>query len=129
MLTRMVLIEASRRIGAMFLGGALLWQAAENVCQGEGEVVVHVAEIGAVVSIDGRDCPFDLAPGEPICRTLRPGRHTLAMRRGDRVVFEESFTLDPGGHVVLTARDEARPAAPTALRPRPADRGKAGRHP
>jgi hypothetical protein len=119
-LTRVLLIEASRRVGAVVFGGVLLWQVAENVCQGDGEVVVHVAEAGAVVSIDGRDCPFDLAPGEPICRTLRPGRHTLAMRREDRVVYEESFTLDPGGHAVLTARDETRkPSTPTA-RPAPA---------
>ena len=113
MLTRLLFIEATRRIGAVVLGGVFLWQVAERACQGDGEVVVHVAEVGAVVSIDGGDCPVDLAPGEPICRMLRPGRHTLAMRRGDRVVYEESFTLDPGGHVVLTARDETRrPSTP-----------------
>ena len=121
LLARALSIEAARRAGAIVFGGLLLWQVVDKAGQGEGEVVVHVAEVGATVSIDGRDYAFDLAPGEPICQSLRPGRHALAMRRGGRIVYEESFTIEPGDHLVLTAWDEAgrpstRPVPPGSAR-------------
>jgi hypothetical protein len=112
MLLQGILIDTARRVGTCLIGAVVLWQVAERAGRGDGEAVIHVAEPGAVVMIDGYDYPLDPVPGVPIVCALRPGSHTLSMSLEGRVVCNETFTLDPGGHVVLTARDETRPTPP-----------------
>jgi hypothetical protein len=89
---------------------ALLWQVVERAGRGDGEAVIHVTELGVNVMVDGVQYPIDPLPGSPIVCSLRPGSHTLSMSREGRIVYRETFTLDPGGHVVLTAQDESRHA-------------------
>ena len=109
MLFQGIMIESARKVGAFSIGLVVLWQVAERAGRGNGEAVIHVVEPGVAVMIDGDTYPFDPAPGTPIVCPLRPGRHTLTTTRGGRTVHDETFTLEPNGHVVLTAVDDTRP--------------------
>ncbi len=40
---------------------------------------------------------------DPLVFNLSPGSHRLSMRRGDRMLFVESFEVRPGENVVRTA--------------------------
>jgi hypothetical protein len=112
MLLRGIMIETMRKVGACVIAVSVLWQVAERAGRGNGEAVVHVTESGVVVLIDGYAYPYEPWPASPIACSLRPGSHTLAMTLEGRVVYEETFTLEPGGHVVLTAWDKTRSTLP-----------------
>ena len=99
------------------MGLGILWQVAEHAGRADGEAVIHVCEPGAIVLVDGYEYPAIPRPGDPIVYPLRPGSHTLSMTREDRVLYQETFTLDPGETIVLTAHDQTRPAQPTKNQP------------
>ena len=42
----------------------------------------------------------------PIVCEISPGRHILRMSRGERVLYEEEFTLGPGKEIVLMAWEQ-----------------------
>jgi hypothetical protein len=108
MLIAPVLASVARRAGAALLGGAVLWAVAREAGPRDCQAVIHAAEEGLEVSVDGRVCPRERDPYSPIVCELRSGRHTMSVRRGGRPVHEESFDLGPGDQVVLTAMDDAR---------------------
>ncbi len=103
-----VSIAACRILGTLAVGGVFLWHVAASAGPQGCEAVIHVTEPDVVVRVDGIFYPIDPAPGAPIVCALRPGCHTLTLHRGGRELYREAFAVEPGGQVVLTARDESR---------------------
>jgi hypothetical protein len=103
---REMLIAATMHVGALMLGSAVCWQVVEHADSRDCEAVVHVTEAEVDVMIDGSEYRVEAWRPSPIVCELRPGRHTLRMTRGGRVLYEEAFTLGPGDDIVLTAWDE-----------------------
>jgi hypothetical protein len=89
--------------GAVCLGGLILWQVAEHSGSARGTAIIHVSEAHVVVSLDDRDYPVNSLWELPLICELRRGRHVLRMKRGERVVYEEEFSIEPGQELVLTA--------------------------
>jgi hypothetical protein len=112
MMTSGMTIDLARRAGTVALGLAVLWQVAERAGRKDGEVVVHVAAANAEVRIDDRAYEYDPYPASPIVRPLRPGTHRLTLTREGRLLHDETFTLESGGQVVLTAWDRFAPTVP-----------------
>jgi hypothetical protein len=63
---------------------------------------VHVIEPDVEVIVGGQSF-FEDQPYAVIKCPLRAGRHLLRMRRGDRILYEERFTIRRGEDVILTA--------------------------
>ena len=118
MLIRSLVFGMVKGIGALALGGAILWQVVEHCGPAKGIAYVHVAKAKVNVTVDDETYWVETAWETPIVCELRPGRHVLRMLQSGRVLFEQEFTLDPGQEVVLTAweefnekRDDARPSS------------------
>jgi hypothetical protein len=99
------ILTAIKGIGALALGGVVLWPIAQHCGAQKGLAYVHVPTIYVEVSIDDQMYPINALPGTPIVCELYPGRHTLRMARDEQIVFEEDFVLDPGKEIVLVAWD------------------------
>jgi hypothetical protein len=104
-------------IGALVLGGVILWQVVEHCGPAKGIAYVHVAKPQVNVTVDDETYWVESLWDTPIVCELGPGRHTLRMLQSGRVLFEQEFTLEPGQEVVLTAwegfnqnRDDAGPS-------------------
>jgi hypothetical protein len=104
-------------IGALVLGGAILWQVVEHCGPTKGIAYVHVAKPQVNVTVDDETYWVETLWETPIVCELEPGSHTLRMLESGRVLFEQEFTLEPGQEVVLTAwegfnqnRDDAGPS-------------------
>jgi hypothetical protein len=110
---------AARSLGGGLLGGLSLWWVALQAGAHDGEVIIHLAAPGAEVRVDGRPCPAQVAPHDPIVVALRPGSHEMTVHRGGRRLSEQVFRLGAGEQMILTALDEAG----TGPGPRPARRG------
>src|SRR5262245_14441684 len=91
--------------GALALTGTILGFVAAHSGPQECEAVIHVTEADVEVSLDSLSFRVDSWTDEPILCSLRGGRHVLRMTRGDRTLYEESFTVRAGEDVVLTAWD------------------------
>jgi hypothetical protein len=76
------------------------------------EVVVHVYEADVEVAVGDRAYRIEGRRDRPIVCDLPPGRHTLVMRRGDQVLFEEEFEVRHGENVVRVAWAPGRGAGP-----------------
>ncbi len=97
------LVAFMKGVGAVCLGGVILWQVAEHSRLNQGTAIVHVFETPVVVLVDDREYPINTVNQSPLFCEVRSGRHVLSLRRGDRVVFEEEFAVHPGQEVVLSA--------------------------
>jgi hypothetical protein len=97
------LVAFVKGVGAVGLGGLILWQVAEHSGSARGTAIIHVSEAHVVVSLDDRDYPVNTLWELPLICELRPGSHVLRMKRGERVVFQEDFSIEPGQELVLTA--------------------------
>ena len=67
-----------------------------------GTAIVHVIEPDVEVIVGGRSF-FEDRPFAVIECPLPAGRHVLRMKRGDRILYEEWFTIRRGEDVILTA--------------------------
>jgi hypothetical protein len=112
MFIRLSLIELGRRLGAVVLGGTLIWQVIERTGPRNCEAVVHFAEPGLIVLVDGWRCEEGADLSAPVAWPLRPGAHRLQVAKEGKVVLEEDFSLEPGGQTVLIAHDATRPIQP-----------------
>ncbi len=118
MLIRSLLVMIVKGIGALALGGAILWQVTEHCGSRKGIAYVHVSKQQVHVTVDDETYWVETLWDTPIVCELRPGHHMLRMLQSGRVLFEQEFMLDPGQEVVLTAwdgfnenRDDARPSS------------------
>ncbi|WP_435006076.1 hypothetical protein P12x_003743 [Tundrisphaera lichenicola] len=105
MMIQNMITASIRWTGSCLLGGGILWHVASLVGPTEGEVVIHVTEVGAVVTVDGLPYRSDPDQGSSIVCNLPVGTHTLRTYRGEQLIQEENFTINPGNDVVLTAHD------------------------
>jgi hypothetical protein len=103
MLIKGLLTAVAKGLGACVLGGVMLWPITEQAGPQTSEVIVHVTEWPAVVTIDGRSYPVRSWWDTPIVCELRRGRHELRMWRGDRLVYQEAFQVRPGDNIIRTA--------------------------
>jgi hypothetical protein len=122
-------------MGALILGGLTLWWVVERVGPAEGTVLVHVTEPDVEVTLGGLNFSIEERRYAPLECRLRAGRHLLRVKRGDRMLYEEWFTVDRGEEVILTAYCPPEPGqrlisrGQTGADQRGAPRGKSGRHP
>jgi hypothetical protein len=119
-LIRSLALLIVKGIGALALGGAILWQVTEHCGALKGIAYVHVAHPQVNVTVDDETYWVETLWDTPIVCELRPGRHMLIMTQKGRVLSEQEFTLEPGQEVVLTAwegfnekRDDAGPSSTT----------------
>jgi hypothetical protein len=101
------LVAFVKGVGAVCLGSLVLWQVAQHSGATRGTAIVHVFESHVVVSLDDRDYPVNTVYESPLLCEVRAGRHVLKLKRGDRVVYNEEFSVEAGQEVVLTAWDPA----------------------
>ena len=94
--------KLTKGLAALLLGGATLWWIVEQVGPPGGTAIVHVIEPDVEVIVGGKSF-FEDRPYAVIECPLRAGRHLLLMKRGDRILYEEWFTIRRGEEVILTA--------------------------
>jgi hypothetical protein len=102
-LIRNVLFAALKGVGALGLGGVILWQVAERSGSHKGIAYVHVSMGDVDVMVDDAEYHVESLWQTPIVCELGPGNHTVRMSRDGRTLFEEEFTLSPGKEIVLSA--------------------------
>ena len=90
-------------VAALLLGGTTLGWIVEQVGPTQGTVLVHVTEPVVEVTIAGQTVSIEERRYAPIECRLHAGRYLLRMTRGDRMLYEEWFTVHRGEEVILTA--------------------------
>ena len=102
-LIRSLTFAAVKGIGALALGGVILWQRSEHSGPQKCVAYVHVSAARVEVMVDDVAYQVESLGETPIVCEISPGRHILRMSRGERVLYEEEFTLGPGKEIVLMA--------------------------
>jgi len=102
-LIRNLLFAALKGVGALSLGGAILWQVAEHSVSNKGVAYVHVSVAEVDVMVDDLEYHVESLWQTPIVCELGSGNHTLRMSRDGRTLFEQEFTLNVGDEIVLVA--------------------------
>ena len=96
----------------LFLSVVVLWQTADNSGSAESEVCIHVAADDVEVLVDDESFRIKSRLQEVIVCRLRPGRHELRMMRDGQLLYEETFTVERGRDVVLTAWEDTSASKP-----------------
>jgi hypothetical protein len=105
MLIQTLCMALTKRVGALLLGGVILWQVAARCGATQGRAIVHVSTPKVEVAVDGARYRIETLWDTPIVCDLRPGRHTVRMFQSGRVAYQEEFTIAAGQEVILTAWD------------------------
>jgi hypothetical protein len=108
MLIQTFAFSMARRVGALLLGGIILWQVVDRCGATRGQAIVHVSMPQVEVRIDDQAYWVETLWATPIVCELRPGHHRLRMLRSGRVLYEEEFTLAAGEERILAAWDGYR---------------------
>jgi hypothetical protein len=107
------LVRPIKWLAGGLLSLAILASIAQRSGPASSEVVVHVIEPDVEVTVGDRTYRIEGRRYDPIVRDLPPGSYPLIMRRGNRVLFDESFEVRRDESMVLTAWDPNRlPSAP-----------------
>ena len=109
-LIRSFLLATTKAVVGLALGSAILWQVAMHSGPPNGTAYIHVASDQVDVKVDKTTFHVVSRWDVPIVCELRPGKHTLQMTRNGKMLYEEEFSLNAGGEVVLTAWE--RPQGP-----------------
>jgi hypothetical protein len=99
------ILSMARPVGSLLIGGVILWQVAEHSGSTKGRAIVHVATTGVEITVDDAHYRVETIWETPIVCELTPGRHTVRMLRGDRVLYNEEFTVYRGEEIILSAWD------------------------
>jgi hypothetical protein len=91
------------RVGALLLGGTVLWQVAVHAGASHGWAIVHVSSVHVDVTVDHAAYRVEDLKQSPIVCELGPGHHTVRMSRRGKVLFEEAFTVVAGEETILAA--------------------------
>jgi len=132
---RNVLFNFGKGMGAVGLGGVILWQVVVHSGPQNGVAYVHVSTPDVDVLVDDVEYHIETLWETPIVCELSPGQNRLRMRRSGQIVYEEKFTIGIGQEAVLTAWErssepQAQPVLPdhrpnNARRPLRADQSQA----
>lgn len=106
MINSSLLSAVAKCLGALVLSVVVLWQAADNADSTESEVCIHVAADDVEVLVDEEAFRIHSRLQEVIVCQLRPGQHELRMLRDGQLLYEETFTVECGRDVVLTAWED-----------------------
>jgi hypothetical protein len=90
-------------IAASLLAGGTLWYVAMHTGPKTGTAVIHVTEDNVVVKVGEASFQVEGWQTAPIVCELPAGEHRLVMTRGSTELYSETFWLDEGGDIVLTA--------------------------
>jgi hypothetical protein len=112
MINSSLLTAVAKCLGALILSVVVLWETADHAGFAESEVVIHVAADDVEVLVDEEVFRINTALKEVIVCQLRPGRHELRMMRGGQLLYEETFTVESGRDVVLTAWEDTSASTP-----------------
>jgi hypothetical protein len=104
----------AKRLGTLLLGGVVLWQVAEHVGPSHSWAIVHVSSPHVELIVDHDSYLIEDLSQSPIVCELRPGRHTVRLRKDGEVRYQEEFKLAAGEEVVLAA-SEPHPIDPRSL--------------
>ena len=108
MLIRYGLSAVTKFLGGSTLAIGVFWQVAVHSTPPCGVAYIHVMEADVEVTLDNQTRRVEGLETAPLVRELSAGRHTLRMAREGRVVYEESFEVQPGQEVVLSAWDHSK---------------------
>lgn len=101
--------ETLRRMTMFAVGAIFLWQAAERCAPPSGTVIVHVAEVPSVVTIDDQAFPVDAGTVLPLVCARPPGKHLVRMSRGETQLYQELIDLKSGEEQIVTAWQPTEP--------------------
>jgi hypothetical protein len=96
----------AKPIGALLLGGFILWRVALHAGPPTGRALVHVSTTPADVSVNDDVYHVESLYQTPVVCELKPGRHTARMMQGGRLLYHEDFRIVAGEDVVLAAWDQ-----------------------
>jgi hypothetical protein len=112
MINSSLLTGVAKCLGALILSVVVLWQTADNAGFVESEICIHVAADDVEVLVDEESYWIKSRLKEVIACRLGPGRHELRMMRDGHLLYEETFTVERGHDVVLTAWEDASASKP-----------------
>jgi hypothetical protein len=101
-------LVASLIVGGLGLGLVALGSHPAGTSEHFPNVLVHVTEPDVDVSIGEHTYHVEGRAADPISLNLAVGRHQLIMRRGDRVLCDQTFEIRPGEETMLTAWDSEK---------------------
>jgi hypothetical protein len=93
-------------VGALLLGGVILWQVAGHAGPPNGRVLVHASTTPVDIVVDDHIYRVEDLDHSPVVCELRPGPHTAQMVRDGQVLYREEFSVKAGEEVVLVAWDQ-----------------------
>jgi hypothetical protein len=95
----------AKPVGAVMLGGVILWHVADRAVGSRAQAIVHVSTLPADLVVDQAVYRVVDRGKTPIVCDLRPGRHSARLIKDGRVVYQEEFLLRGGEEVILNAWD------------------------
>jgi hypothetical protein len=98
-------------IGALLMGGIILWRVALHVGPHTGRAVVHVSITPVDVAVDEDVYRVPTPYLSPVVCELKPGRHSVRMIRDGRVLYREDVQILAGEDYVLAAWDQSHDGA------------------
>jgi hypothetical protein len=113
---RRVMLAMTKVVGALGLGGTIIWHVAAHSIVQKGLACVHVSAADVDVTVDDISYHIETLWESPIVFELGPGRHKLKMCRDGRVVDEQEFTLGMGEETVLAMGDRSNETQLNATR-------------
>jgi hypothetical protein len=105
MVIRSVMFATIKAMGALGLGGVILWQVAAHSGAQTCTAYMHMLGPNMVVTVDGLAYHVATPWESPIVIELRPGRHKLQAFRDGQMIDEREFTLGMGEETVLVPGD------------------------
>jgi hypothetical protein len=100
---RTVACVIGKPVGAVLLGGVVLWNVADHAVSSKGQAIVHVSTLPADLMVDQAVFRVVDWGRTPIVCDLRPGRHSARLIQDGRVVYQEEFFIRAGEEVILNA--------------------------
>jgi hypothetical protein len=105
-LTRSILWGIFKTVGALLLGGTVLWGVALHSGPPNAKVYVHVAQGYGDLMIDDAMYHVRTMWESPVVCELEPGRHVFRMSREGRLVCAQAFSIGAGEELMLTASED-----------------------
>jgi len=118
MINSSLLTGVAKCLGGLILSVVVLWQTADSVGFVESEVFIQVATDDVEVLVDDESYWIKSRLNEVIVCRLRPGQHELRMMRDGQLLYEETFTVECGHDLVLTAWEDTSASKPSPCPPR-----------
>ena len=116
--TRRVMLAMTKVVGALGLGGTIIWHVGAHSSVQKGLAYVHVSAPDVDVTVDDMSYHIETLWESPIVFELGPGRHKLKMCRDGRVVDDQEFTLGTGEETVLALGDRSNEIQFNATHPK-----------